>query len=200
MVAYGKAMRPSLVDVMEELNAGGGGSYTLPTASADTLGGVKVGSGLAIDSDGVLSASGGSGGSDDSLFLAINVELNETQGIDAVTYSFTKNWSDVITTYSDLLSYIENYPTPIFLTVGFDVNGRFETIRGYGTIRYDEMEEWIDVSANFADNIENINFGCYIGIVTENDELTVSYSHLSINEINSSAITNIYNKTTNQED
>lgn len=34
-----------------------GGSYTLPTASADTLGGVKVGSGLAIDSEGVLSGS-----------------------------------------------------------------------------------------------------------------------------------------------
>lgn len=42
-------------------SGGGGGSYTLPTASADTLGGVKVGSGLAIDSAGVLSASGGSG-------------------------------------------------------------------------------------------------------------------------------------------
>ena len=32
----------------------GGGSYTLPTASADTLGGIKVGSGLTI-TDGVLS-------------------------------------------------------------------------------------------------------------------------------------------------
>ena len=37
--------------------SGGGGSYTLPTASADTLGGVKVGSGLTI-TDGVLSADG----------------------------------------------------------------------------------------------------------------------------------------------
>ena len=36
---------------------GGGGEYTLPTASADTLGGVKVGSGLTI-TDGVLSADG----------------------------------------------------------------------------------------------------------------------------------------------
>ena len=34
-----------------------GGSYTLPTASANTLGGVKVGSGLSI-ADGVLSADG----------------------------------------------------------------------------------------------------------------------------------------------
>lgn len=41
---------------------GGGGSYTLPVASANTLGGVKVGSGLSIDNNGVLSASGGGGG------------------------------------------------------------------------------------------------------------------------------------------
>lgn len=41
---------------------GGGGSYTLPVASANTLGGVKVGSGLSIDNNGVLSAAGGGGG------------------------------------------------------------------------------------------------------------------------------------------
>ena len=39
---------------------GGGGSYTLPIASASTLGGVKVGTGLSIDSTtGVLTANGG---------------------------------------------------------------------------------------------------------------------------------------------
>ena len=37
-------------------------SFTLPTASADTLGGVKVGEGLSISDSGVLSASGGGGG------------------------------------------------------------------------------------------------------------------------------------------
>ena len=40
---------------------GGGGSYTLPIASASTLGGIKVGTGLSIDSTtGVLTATGGS--------------------------------------------------------------------------------------------------------------------------------------------
>ena len=39
---------------------GGGGSYVLPVASSDTLGGIKVGSGLTIDSGGTLSTSGGS--------------------------------------------------------------------------------------------------------------------------------------------
>lgn len=37
----------------------GGSIYTLPTASATILGGVKVGTGLSIDPNGILSASGG---------------------------------------------------------------------------------------------------------------------------------------------
>jgi hypothetical protein len=36
--------------------------YSLPIASSTVLGGIKVGSGLAIDTDGVLSATGGTGG------------------------------------------------------------------------------------------------------------------------------------------
>ena len=40
-------------------NGGGGGSYTLPVASQNTLGGIKVGSGLTINSGGTLSTSGG---------------------------------------------------------------------------------------------------------------------------------------------
>ena len=39
---------------VEGLAGGGGSAYTLPTASADTLGGVKVGAGLTI-TNGVLS-------------------------------------------------------------------------------------------------------------------------------------------------
>ncbi len=44
---------------------GGGGSYTLPTASGSTLGGIKIGSGLSIDGSGVVTASGGGGGGAD---------------------------------------------------------------------------------------------------------------------------------------
>ena len=42
---------------VEGLSGSGDSSYTLPTASASTLGGVKIGSGLTI-TDGVLSANG----------------------------------------------------------------------------------------------------------------------------------------------
>lgn len=38
---------------------GGGGAYTLPAATADTLGGIKVGPGLSVEADGTLSAMGG---------------------------------------------------------------------------------------------------------------------------------------------
>ena len=42
------------------LGGGGGGSYTLPVATASRLGGVKIGDGLSITAGGVLSATGGS--------------------------------------------------------------------------------------------------------------------------------------------
>lgn len=38
----------------------GGSGYTLPVASASTLGGVKIGSGISVTGDGTISASGGS--------------------------------------------------------------------------------------------------------------------------------------------
>ncbi|RQO70040.1 hypothetical protein DBR43_18535 [Pedobacter sp. KBW06] len=42
--------------VTKAANGSGGAAYTLPTAAAATLGGVKVGAGLAIDGTGILSA------------------------------------------------------------------------------------------------------------------------------------------------
>lgn len=74
-----------------------GGEDTLPTASADTLGGVKVGSGLAIDSNGVLSASGGSNG-----------------GVNVVTYTETP--SGVITcnhTFEEIAQLVSDNKTII---------------------------------------------------------------------------------------
>ena len=57
-----------------------GGSYTLPVASADTLGGVKIGSGLTI-TDGVLSADGVTpaayqAGSEASTIAALKEDFN----------------------------------------------------------------------------------------------------------------------------
>jgi len=41
--------------------SGGGGSYTLPAATATKLGGVKIGTGINVTSDGIISVNGGSG-------------------------------------------------------------------------------------------------------------------------------------------
>lgn len=53
-IDFDKAMRPNLYELMQ--NGGGGSSYELPVASEDTLGGVKIGSNMAITDDGILSA------------------------------------------------------------------------------------------------------------------------------------------------
>ena len=44
--------------VVEGLEGGGGSGYVLPAATANTLGGIKVGSGLSITAEGVLSVNG----------------------------------------------------------------------------------------------------------------------------------------------
>ena len=50
-----KGMRPNLYELMQ---GGGGGGYVLPIASADTLGGVKIGEGVSIDAEGTISVEG----------------------------------------------------------------------------------------------------------------------------------------------
>ncbi len=54
---------------------GGGGQYVLPVATANRLGGIKVGSGLTIDNSGVLSTSGGTAPSGDNIKVYIYDEL-----------------------------------------------------------------------------------------------------------------------------
>ena len=56
--ADGKGLSANDYTTAEKTKLAGLSNYALPTASADTLGGVKVGAGLAVNS-GVLSATGG---------------------------------------------------------------------------------------------------------------------------------------------
>lgn len=51
---------PSEVDTNGKIKGGGSSPYVLPVASSSTLGGIKVGDGLKIDSSGVLKVTGGS--------------------------------------------------------------------------------------------------------------------------------------------
>lgn len=57
-----------IIDTVNELVDGGGGGYTLPIATTETLGGVKVdGTTITANGDGVISAIGGGGGSVENL-------------------------------------------------------------------------------------------------------------------------------------
>lgn len=62
------------VDTYTQTNTQPGSSYTLPIAAANVLGGVKIGSGLSIDANGVLSASGSGGGT----VYPIDIESSNT--------------------------------------------------------------------------------------------------------------------------
>ena len=60
-------------------------SYTLPTASSSTLGGIKIGSGLSIDGSGVVTASGSSG----IALTDLSVTQNSASGSGALSYNNT---------------------------------------------------------------------------------------------------------------
>lgn len=85
--------------------AANSGGYSLPTASASTLGGIKVGSGLSINpSTGVLSATGGGGGGDATLgtvqtFTALKyftggIVVGNASATNFASYNFWDNTGD----------------------------------------------------------------------------------------------------------
>ena len=92
--------------------------YTLPKASADTLGGIKVGSGLSIDSSGVLSASGGGG----------SFVITATTEDDVITLD--KTWQEIYDALADgkycvIVESEENYATQTFVPTALDGGGSY---------------------------------------------------------------------------
>lgn len=88
----------------ETLNNNNPTPYVLPTASAETKGGVKVGSGLSIDENGVLSASGGSGGI--ILTLIDDTEINGTSNKEISSVDLTNHKGLVIFTKYESNSFL----------------------------------------------------------------------------------------------
>ena len=75
------------------------GSYVLPTASATVLGGVKVGTGLSINSStGVLTATGGGGGSQ-TLDQVLATGNTTTRNIDTTGKIYFGNVFSTLTDY-----------------------------------------------------------------------------------------------------
>lgn len=107
---------PQLCVKTVDLNGGGGGGYVLPAATAETLGGVKVGEGLSVTEDGTLSAQGGGGEgfNSENLIAGIGISFTgktEPNGIDENTialWHFDDNYTDTITG-QDPEGYYEGY-------------------------------------------------------------------------------------------
>ena len=87
----------------------GGGSYVLPVASSDTLGGIKVGEGLSIDENGVLSSEGGGSGDAEMLIATsdldeLTAEAGDVAAKRAVKYEYVKfPWSGVTFSGTDII-------------------------------------------------------------------------------------------------
>lgn len=81
----------------KNLNGGGGSGYTLPIASQSTLGGIKVGQNLTIDSGGTLSADA----------QAVSVATTATTGVVQVGSGLSITSGGVLSTDIDLSDYAE---------------------------------------------------------------------------------------------
>jgi len=87
--------------------AGGGGSYVLPVATASKLGGVKVGSNLSIDKNGVLSATGGGSSDYDPVGRVVfDVVLR-----DGYIKANGATVADATTALPNLLQFVQNNPS-----------------------------------------------------------------------------------------
>ena len=89
---------------------GSGGTYTLPAATQQTLGGIKVGSGLTVQADGTLSATGGGGGSSYITDLqSLGLNILEGQGVGFADDPQTPTQYTTIEPQSDGSAYVNNY-------------------------------------------------------------------------------------------
>ncbi len=107
---------------LEPDSGGGGGSYVLPVASADTLGGVKIGEGVSIDANGVLSVSGGGGGGDGLVISTTETKVGSFLGSDLYCKVITPN-SNLDTSYKVVWDYGSNRVNPV---IGFAIGGNGE--------------------------------------------------------------------------
>lgn len=113
---------------------GGGGSYILPPATQSTLGGIKVGDGLSVTSDGTLSAEGGSGEG----VVYVN-HLSDTEAVQAPvgTLIVLNNETEDV---SEHTIYIKVQGGVVAYWNGYIQAGQSEPFE----IIYDEVEEFVD--------------------------------------------------------
>ena len=162
-----------------------GETYTLPIASAGTLGGIKVGENLTIDENGVLSASGGINNNIPSFFIDIPSQpLNENNN--GTKYTLPTSFNEKLTT--NLNNILDIYQT---FSIQFLINNVLVTFNpsystdtyGYGTRRFNSTSKptSINLFANIVNNKYDISTTAdpvmYGGFLPVTLELTLTWDN-----------------------
>ena len=162
-----------------------GETYTLPIASASTLGGIKVGENLTIDENGVLSASGGTQNNIPSFFIDIPSQpLNESNT--GTRYTLPTSFNEKLTT--NLNNILDIYQT---FSIQFLINNILVTFNpsysidtsGFGTRRFNSTSKptSINLFANILNNKYDISTSAdpvmYGGFLPVTLELTLTWDN-----------------------
>ena len=138
--------------------------YDLPKASASTLGGVKVGSGLSIDSDGVLSASGGS-----QHLYCHNIYLSSSFGVGGVNFMFrfiVYSTSDTATNVTGLRQFLTDNTGSYYVPMSKNFSGA----TGFAYINTCYINSSNNIEAQIIDASGNASF--QTGAFTVSDTVT----------------------------
>ena len=162
-----------------------GETYTLPIASEETLGGIKIGENLTIDENGVLSASGGTNNNIPSFFIDIPSQpLNENNT--GTKYTLPTSFNEKLTT--NLNNILDIYQT---FSIQFLINNILVTFNpsysidtsGFGTRRFNSTSKpkSINLFANIVNNKYDISASAdpvmYGGFLPVTLELTLTWDN-----------------------
>lgn len=155
------------------INSSGGGNYTLPTASAGTLGGVKVGSGLSINGSGVLSTTVG------------NIATTNYDGNASNVLHGDGSWSADITTYgnSNVVTLLGAFGSNTVVTTGNITAGNANLgnliTANYANLAFDLNANVVDANYLYGDgsNITNLPVGNIASINLDGSSSNVLYGN-----------------------
>jgi len=144
--------------------SGGGEHYTLPTATASRLGGVKIGSGVTVSEDGTISVSGGGGGgtltqrteditsaSNIHDVATIPVETNKTYIISCYIGWSNNETKQIVLAYGDQLEDYEIY-----------AEGKSHVSLAFTSRVTGNLHVWCKQDMKYSGNTET----CYIDVFT----------------------------------
>ena len=188
-VKVGNGLSIDANGVLSATGGGGGGSYTagdgiditsgvisLETASANSIGGIKVGNGLSIDATGVLSVTGGGSGSSAIIKYGTALGSNFSSGSCQVTFDSAMPDAD----YSISLTTTGGDPwTTNYKTYSKTVNGFY--IYTSSSVNPGLRIDWIAVHSDSGGGGGGTTYTAGDGIDISND--TISLKTASANDI-----------------